>query len=141
MATIIQESTTVQQMDYKLNDMIRGDNRIITLNFTQKDATGKVVPYTGGGYCLLTVKENMTLADTLALMRVKADINTTTGICQIIITPEHTSKLTYTHNYYYDIQKVLLGTTTNNVTTPDSVKTIVMGRWKIVADVGQGYKV
>lgn len=141
MATIVQESTSEQQLDYKLSDMVRGDNRIITLKFTQKDSAGKDVPFTGGGYCLLTVKSSPTISDTLSLMRIKADINTTTGLCQLTIVPDNTSKVTHTQNYYYDIQKVLLGKTENNVTTPDSVKTILMGRWKIIADVGQGYKV
>ena len=140
MATIIQESVQSTQLDYKLNDIVRGDNRIITLKFTQKDNDNKDVPFTGGGYCLLTVKENPNIADSLALMRIKADINTTTGLCQLIIKPENTSSVTTTSNYYYDIQKVLLGKTENEVTTSDSVKTILMGRCRIIADVGQSYK-
>jgi hypothetical protein len=106
--------------------IFRGDTRLITVPVTLK-STGAVFNLTGYAVTL-TVKKNLSLADSAAIIQKKASVtNPALGVITMQLTKDDTNK--EPGNYKYDVE-------IENATTGD-VQTVVCDDFIILADVSR----
>ena len=107
-----------------LNPLVRGDDWSIKLTITENSLPVNITGYT----YWLTLKSDIDSVDPgqLQISTVATSPNSTSGI--VYINVPHASTNITAQTYNYDVQQV-------NTSSPSIVKTILMGKVKVVKDV------